>query len=57
MNNLAPRTLTTAEDLARAGLITEDAAGDVGRVTARYALAIPPAVACAIQAPRREPGG
>lgn len=44
MNNLAPRTLTTAEDLARAGLITEDAAGDVERVTARYALAIPPAV-------------
>jgi len=44
MNDLAPRTLTTADDLARAGLITEDERGDVARVTARYALAVPPAV-------------
>lgn len=44
MNNLAPRTLTTAADLAAAGLISENEAADAARVAARYAVAIPPAV-------------
>lgn len=44
MNSLAPRTLTSASDLAAAGLIAESETGDVARVTARYAVAIPPAI-------------
>jgi lysine 2,3-aminomutase len=44
MNSLAPRTLTSATDLAAAGLITEEEAEGVARVAARYAVAIPPAV-------------
>ncbi len=44
MNNLAPRTLTTAADLAAAGFIAEADAPDIARVAARYTVAIPPAV-------------
>lgn len=44
MNDLAPRTLTSAADLAAAGFITETDAPDIARVAERYAVAIPPAV-------------
>ncbi|MGE4062717.1 MAG: lysine-2,3-aminomutase-like protein [Rhodospirillaceae bacterium] len=44
MNDLSPRTLTSAADLAAAGLVAADEAAEVARVTARYAVAIPPAV-------------
>lgn len=44
MNNLAPRILTTAADLAAAGFIADTDVVDIARVAARYAVAIPPAV-------------
>jgi lysine 2,3-aminomutase len=44
MNDLAPRTLTTAADLAAAGLIAEHDTANIARVAARYTVAIPPAV-------------
>ncbi len=44
MNSLAPRTLTSASDLAAAGLIPDSAVAAIERVTARYAVAIPPTI-------------
>jgi lysine 2,3-aminomutase len=44
MNDLAPRTLISAADLARAGFIAEADTPGIARVAARYSVAIPPAV-------------
>jgi len=42
------QTLKTASDLADAGLVVPEAAGNVARVAERYAVAIPPAMAALI---------
>jgi len=44
MNSLSPRTLTSADELAKAGLIAAADTEDAARVAARYAVAIPPAI-------------
>lgn len=43
------QTLKTASDLADSGLVTNDAAANIARVTERYAVAIPPAMAALIE--------
>ena len=40
-----PRTLRTADELVRAGLVTQDRAEALGKVAERYAVAITPALA------------
>lgn len=40
-----PRTLRTAQELVRAGLVTQDRAEALGKVAERYAVAITPALA------------
>ena len=42
------RTLTTAIDIADAGLISEQRAAEIAEVSARYAVAITPAMAALI---------
>ncbi len=44
-------TLRTTEDLAAAGLIPDEARGEIASVAERYAVAIPPAMRALIEAP------
>lgn len=46
-----PRTLRTALELVAAGLLPLKRLDEAGRVAARYAIAVPPAMAAAITAP------
>ncbi len=56
-NNVAKRTLRTAEDLLHFGLIEVEASAEVERIASQYAVAITPALASTISGQNTDPDG